>query len=365
MLRNATKNNLRRTGSKVACILILAASATFLASAQPSFVDLNIVAHADDDGYFMNPDIFNAILNQHTIVTVYLTSGNVQLDDYFYMHEREHGSLHEYAGMALGANYMNRNGYSEIASAATIDTIFSQVNPDTVHWNISLKQYGGVKVTQADCVESSCSNIHLIFMRFPSAASITGQGIYRSLSGNTISPGLQTLNTMYNGGTGLTQASVDSLANYTKANLTSTLEAVMQSFNPTVIRCQDFVDPITTTDKTNIYYDHDDHQWAAHFAKDAADNYRATGPKPQLWYYRGYGMYTAPDPTVTIAQFPYFVRIKYWTLYYYSFYDYQMAPNLYQYQTSADLLTSYATYSYTPEQLFSGPANYQGAIRFY
>ena len=58
------------------------------ASAQASFVDVNFVAHSDDDGFFQNPDVFNAILNNHTVVTVFLTAGNVQVDDNYYMYQR-------------------------------------------------------------------------------------------------------------------------------------------------------------------------------------------------------------------------------------------------------------------------------------
>ena len=297
-------------------------------AAGAKFVDLNIVAHADDDGFFMNPDIFNAILNKHTVVTVYLTGGNVQVDDYYYMYQREHGSMHEYAGMAQAAASMNAQGivpgFGSGANPRTIDAVFNAVNPDFVHWNISIKAYGGVRLTQADCVEYP--NIHLIFMRFPAAATIAGSPINTSVVDNPVARPLATLQTLYTGASA-TQSAEDNLTVYSKVSLTSTLAAIMEKWVPTVIRCQDYVDAVTFTDQSSIYWDHEDHYYGAFFTRDAVQTYTQAVPTatPQLWFYRGYGIYI--DNATLLAS--YFAEIKYWVLYYYSFYDYQMEPGIY------------------------------------
>ena len=48
----------------------------------PAPVDLNIVAHQDDDILFMNPDILNSVVMGHRQVTVYITGGNVGIGGY-------------------------------------------------------------------------------------------------------------------------------------------------------------------------------------------------------------------------------------------------------------------------------------------
>jgi hypothetical protein len=64
-------------------------------SATPtSPVDLNIVAHQDDDILFMNPDILNSVVAGHRQVTVYITSGS--LGDPTYAMHRESGAIEGY-----------------------------------------------------------------------------------------------------------------------------------------------------------------------------------------------------------------------------------------------------------------------------
>jgi hypothetical protein len=101
----------------------------------------------------------------------------------------------------------------------------------------------------------------------------------------------------------------------------------MEKWVPTVIRCQDYVDAVTFTDQSSIYWDHEDHYYGAFFAHDAVQTYTQAVPAatPQLWFYRGYGIYI--DNTTLLAS--YFAEIKYWVLYFYSFYDYQMQPGIY------------------------------------
>jgi hypothetical protein len=49
--------------------------------ASPAPVDLNIVAHQDDDILFMNPDILYQVVAGHRQVTVYITAGNIGRSD--------------------------------------------------------------------------------------------------------------------------------------------------------------------------------------------------------------------------------------------------------------------------------------------
>jgi hypothetical protein len=65
--------------------------------ARPTPVDLNIVAHQDDDILFMNPDILNSVVAGHNQVTVYITAGNVAEDDQAYAMQREDGAIAGYS----------------------------------------------------------------------------------------------------------------------------------------------------------------------------------------------------------------------------------------------------------------------------
>jgi GlcNAc-PI de-N-acetylase len=60
----------------------------------PHPVDVNIVAHQDDDILFMNPDILNSVVAGHRQVTVFITSGS--LNDMCYAMQREAGAIAGY-----------------------------------------------------------------------------------------------------------------------------------------------------------------------------------------------------------------------------------------------------------------------------
>ncbi len=47
-------------------------------SPTPAPVDVNIVAHQDDDVLFMNPDILKSVVAGHRQVTVYITSASLR-----------------------------------------------------------------------------------------------------------------------------------------------------------------------------------------------------------------------------------------------------------------------------------------------
>ena len=62
--------------------------------AEAAKVDVNIVAHEDDDLLFMQLDILDAYKEGYGQVTVYITSGNYQfVDDTVEMRQREMGIL--------------------------------------------------------------------------------------------------------------------------------------------------------------------------------------------------------------------------------------------------------------------------------
>ena len=74
-------------------------------------VDLNIVAHQDDDILFMNPDILNSVVAGHRQVTVYITAGNVDPDDQAYAIEREEGAIAGYPKLLQLADAMRADAH--------------------------------------------------------------------------------------------------------------------------------------------------------------------------------------------------------------------------------------------------------------
>src|SRR6476646_7548018 len=66
--------------------------------ASPAPVDVNIVAHQDDDILFMNPDILKSVVAGHRQVTVYITAGNIGIggDQHAYSLTREAGAIAGY-----------------------------------------------------------------------------------------------------------------------------------------------------------------------------------------------------------------------------------------------------------------------------
>jgi hypothetical protein len=75
-------------------------------------VDVNIVAHQDDDILFMNPDILNAVVAGHRQVTVYITAGNIGLNPDFgkdYSLGREAGAIAGYQKLLQLADAIGRD----------------------------------------------------------------------------------------------------------------------------------------------------------------------------------------------------------------------------------------------------------------
>jgi GlcNAc-PI de-N-acetylase len=79
-------------------------------------VGVNIVAHQDDDLFFMNPDILNAVVRGQTQVTVFLTAGNVRADDIYFMHGRESGAMDAYSANPHPVDFPN--AYQDPAGGA-------------------------------------------------------------------------------------------------------------------------------------------------------------------------------------------------------------------------------------------------------
>src|SRR5437016_13715011 len=90
-------------------LLICFAQTTWAQNPTPAPVDLNFVAHQDDDILFMNPDILNSVVAGHSQVTVYITAGNVAENETAYAMEREEGAIAGYQKLLQLADTIRAN----------------------------------------------------------------------------------------------------------------------------------------------------------------------------------------------------------------------------------------------------------------
>lgn len=206
-----------------------------------------VVAHQDDDLYFINPDLMSDIDSGQDIVVVYLTAGDAGFANDNYWQGRELGVQAAYAQM-MGAS-------------------------DS--WTVSSVEAAGktVRMTTLD-------RIRLIFLRLPDG---NGDGAGTSTRGNVSIAQLW-------GGFGNAAASIaalDGSETYTKAELLASLRSLADQFSPNVVR---------TLDGRPSVGDHSDHTTTGRFVLSAF-----AGRVETISPYRGYGVTSEPVNVVGTA----------------------------------------------------------------
>ncbi|MFF7249492.1 PIG-L family deacetylase [Embleya sp. NPDC008237] len=219
---------------------------------------LQIVAHPDDDFYFMNPDIVNSVRAGAALTTVYLTGGEgdgrnvgntdpalsrAKADFARYSAARQNGARAAYARMALGDR--------------------------TARWTRrSLQTPGGLaEISTLD----GAPHVQLVFLGLREARTKTQfrKDSLRSLWEQST----DRLGTIPVTGGPLTHA-----YSYTRTTLSDSLLQLMQAFRPTLVRT---LDPDPESDPANgewVSEDHQDHTASALFALDALRRYQESGP---------------------------------------------------------------------------------------
>ncbi|MEV4133039.1 PIG-L family deacetylase [Dactylosporangium sp. NPDC049742] len=254
--------------SRAAATAVAAASCAAVLHAPPVHADppseriMQIIAHEDDDLYFMNPDVDEAIAQHSPTVTVYMTAG-------------------EGSGGVPGNSAQERarrrqqgaqNAYATMAGVAD--------NNDTTQaeWSGAAWSVGGKTVERYTL--TARPEIELIFMDL-SDGNLAN--LYAGTPHNTIVPARQTL--------------VTASQSYTKADAAAVLNAIMDVYKPTVLRAQDAEPDRRTADGYTA--DHTDHVAAASFARDAATAYN--GPLYEV-NYRDYNIAAVPINLDSAAQ---------------------------------------------------------------
>ncbi|MFD8996772.1 PIG-L family deacetylase [Streptomyces abikoensis] len=238
---------------------------------------LQIVAHPDDDLYFMNPDVNQSIGGQHRVVSVYFTSGEAnginkvpgskdqpRKDFAGYAGARQQGLRQAYAFMATGNAHAEwKRGALELPGGLKAETDSLADNPAVTLVFLGVAQHTQDRPGQPDVrVSTLWSN--------PKAKSEN-----RVATGSTV-----------------TEA-----RSLTKAQVTDALTGVLDRFKPTLVRTMDLDPDMQVHDEANRlhhdqrgYSDHPDHTAVAQFTYAALQRYK--GPGNGRHYvvaaYRGY-----------------------------------------------------------------------------
>ncbi|MFJ3877957.1 PIG-L family deacetylase [Streptomyces sp. NPDC090077] len=226
-----------------------ATTATAVDAPDPGRV-LQIVAHPDDDLYFMNPDLRYSITAGHPVTSVYLTSGeadginagaaaqaSTRPDKPAYAEARQNGIRAAYAKMATGdrSSAWKRTVIpTKGGGQAEVDVLVAKPEINLV-W-LQLREAGNVYADVPDSLRGLWDG------RVPHLESVLASG----------SPVRQ----------GFT---------YTKDQVVRTIEGILERYRPTTIRAQDPT-PGRFQD-TKRYTDHQDHFYGARFAQLATAAY--------------------------------------------------------------------------------------------
>ncbi|MGW6569883.1 PIG-L family deacetylase [Streptomyces sp. NPDC054975] len=215
----------------------------------PDVAVAQIVAHPDDDLFFMNPDIAQSIRSGRSLTTVYLTAGEADGVN------ARRGDIPQPAPDKAGYAAARQNGiraaYAEMATG-------SRTSP----WDrVSIPTVGG-GAAQLDVLRAA-PQVSLVWMQVREAGAISAD---RPESMNGLWNGrVQVLASQRATGTPVT-----SDFTYTKDQMIDAIVGVLERIRPTFVRIQD---PTPGKHRTGTLTDHQDHVYGARFAQAALERY--------------------------------------------------------------------------------------------
>ncbi|MER5885175.1 PIG-L family deacetylase [Streptomyces sp. NPDC001941] len=215
---------------------------------------LQIVAHPDDDLYFMNPDTLQSVRSGNSLTGVYLTAGE---SDGVNARKQDPRPRPNKANYAEARQNGIRAAYAEMATG-------NRTSP----WDrVSIPTAGG-GTAELDTLRAQ-PRISLVWIQLKEAGSISGDRP-NSLHG------------LWDGRVGSLRSQLAAGSpvrrdfSYTKQQLVDTVEGLLQRFRPTFVRMQDptpgFVEKPGRAPKLS---DHQDHMYGARFAQAALARYAA------------------------------------------------------------------------------------------
>ncbi|WP_371678797.1 PIG-L family deacetylase [Streptomyces sp. NBC_01276] len=211
---------------------------------------LQIVAHPDDDLYFMNPDLRYSIAAGHPVTSVYLTSGEADGIN---------------AGAAKEASTPpNKPAYAEARQNGIRAAYAKMATGDrSSPWKRNVVATKGGGHAEVDVLEAK-PEVSLVWLQMREAGNVYGDApdsLHGLWDGR-----VARLESMLASGTPVKQRFT-----YTKEQVVRTIEGVLETYRPTTIRMQDPT-PGRFPD-TKRYTDHQDHFYGARFVQMAAENY--------------------------------------------------------------------------------------------
>ncbi|MEU6312643.1 PIG-L family deacetylase [Streptomyces sp. NPDC047014] len=235
------------------------------AAVRPSVTEgsvVQIVAHPDDDLFFMNPDVSRSISTGVKVTTVYLTSGESDGRN-----EAHSPHLEDPAGPADRAAYAEarqngiRAAYAEMATGSRASA-----------WQRKAVPTAGGGSAEVDVLLAR-PEVNLVWMQLREARSISGDNP-DSLRGlwDAKVPAL---------GSQLTSATpVGAPFSYTKDQAVDAIAGILARYRPTTIRTQD-----PTPGRAaggGAFHDHQDHMYGARFVQAAAERYAKSAGRPHF-----------------------------------------------------------------------------------
>ncbi|MFD3543062.1 PIG-L family deacetylase [Streptomyces sp. NPDC058662] len=223
---------------------------------------VQVVAHPDDDLFFMNPDLSRSIAGGARVATVYLTSGESDgrneahsphltdpvgpADHGAYAEARQNGIRAAYAQMATGdrASAWKRGSVPTVGGgSAEVDVLVAR------------------------------PEVNLVWMQLREARSISGDNpdSLRGLwDGRVEALGAQLAS----------RTPVASWFSYTREQAVQAIAEVFARYRPTAIRTQDPTPGRTRDGKA--FLDHQDHIYGARFVQAAAERYARSADRPHF-----------------------------------------------------------------------------------
>lgn len=245
---------------------------------------VQIVAHPDDDLFFMNPDTSQSIRSGNALTSVYLTSG--ESDGVNARPRDAAGAAPDKAGYAEARQNGIRAAYAEMATG-------SRISP----WDrVAIPTAGGA-TAELDTLRAK-PHVKLVWLQMREAGATNGD---RPESLNGLWHGrISALASQRASGT-----PVAADFTYTKDQVVATVTGVLERFRPTFVRMQD-----PTSGKvagTDRYQDHQDHLYGARFVQAALARYAEIPGHPHVGVqnYLGYPTSVLPhtlDPETADAK---------------------------------------------------------------
>ncbi|MFE5512906.1 PIG-L family deacetylase [Streptomyces sp. NPDC056529] len=228
---------------------------------------MQVVAHPDDDLFFMNPDISQSLHSDGPLASVYLTAGE---SDGVNARPRDAAKpAADKAGYAEARQNGIRAAYAEMATG-------SRTSP----WDrVAIPTAGGAWA-ELDTLRAK-PQVKLVWLQMHEAGSISGD---RPRSLNGLWHGrVSALGSQRSAGT-----PVAADFSYTREQVVATMTGLLERFRPTFVRMQD---PTPGTHPgSGVYRDHQDHLYGARFLQEALARYakRPGHPHVAVQNYLGY-----------------------------------------------------------------------------